>query len=71
MLNCKVQEESEGRENKENVKKGLRMFGNNKNLDSICYRVWVFQKQIRFYLTFSNFISKSQNIQTSFSTLFS
>jgi hypothetical protein len=45
------------------------MFGNKKNLDSICYNVWVFQKQIRFYLTFSNIISENQTIQTSFSTL--
>jgi hypothetical protein len=39
-------------------------------LNSICNSVWVFQKQIRFYLTFSNSILETQTIQTSFSTLF-
>jgi hypothetical protein len=29
-----------------------------------------FQKQIKFYATFSNFVSESQTIQTYFSTLF-
>jgi hypothetical protein len=30
----------------------------------------IFQKQIRFYPTFSNFVSRSQTSQTFFSTLF-
>jgi hypothetical protein len=46
------------------------IFGNKKNLDFICYSVRVFQKQIRFNITFSNFISKSRTIQTYFLTLF-
>lgn len=35
----------------------------------ICNSVQIFQKQIRFYRTFSNFISESQTIWTYFSTL--
>jgi hypothetical protein len=30
----------------------------------------IFQKQIKFYLTFFNFVLRSQTIKTSFSTLF-
>jgi hypothetical protein len=36
----------------------------------LLFAVRVFQKQIRFYSTFSNFISESQTIQTYVSTLF-